>query len=39
MHPTDLMHVSERQLQDLRDDADHRRLARLARRINRRPSG
>lgn len=36
MHPTDLMHVSERRLQDLRDDADHRRLA---RRIGRHSSG
>ena len=39
MHPTDLMHISERHLQELRDDADHRRLARFARRAGRRSSG
>ena len=39
MHPIDLMHISERQLQDLRDDADHRRLARFARLARRRSSG
>ena len=35
MHPIDLYHVSERQLDELRQDADHRRLLRLVRRTGR----
>lgn len=35
MHPTDLFHISERHLEELRRDADHRRLLRLARRVGR----
>ena len=32
MHPTDLMRISERELDERRVDADHRRLLRLVRR-------
>ena len=35
MHPIDLYHVSERHLEELRRDADHRRLLRCARRVGR----
>ena len=39
MHPLDLYHITERHLDELRQDADHRRLARLARRNGRSASG
>jgi hypothetical protein len=31
MHPLELIHATERHLDDLRHDADHRRLLKLAR--------
>lgn len=39
VHPIDLIHITERRTHDLIEAADHRRLARLARRTGRRPSG
>jgi hypothetical protein len=39
IHPTDLIHITERRTHDLIEAADHRRLARFARRANRRSSG